>query len=222
MKRNIKILLFSLFTLFAVVFVARIDIFSNKEAADNYEVGLGVKKLYDKFLYGDGEVIFKDKKYSINELMNEYITEPNELCYASFDMNGDTIPELHLKSPRFYLILTAANEGLTVWHEDSVYTQPLNNRAILYERSGGGPEHISYQYSVLDFYGEVLLEISFEKYSPNDDGIYQENSDYFFEGLKLSKKDWDALTKKYLAIGCDQIKWYEYDANTALKQSPDA
>lgn len=209
MKRNIKLFLIICCIFIASLFYIKTMVLSSKIINGNPET----QKLYDEFLQGENKAIFKENVVSIHDIIYEYSVESDDLHYAYFDMNGDSIPELHLKSPIFYLILTSTNEELTLWHEASPYSSPLNNGSILYERSDGAPSHISYKYSVFDFYGNVVLENVFEKYNPNPAGIYDENSDCFFEEVEVSKNDWDVLTKKYLEVGTELIEWNEYVDN---------
>jgi hypothetical protein len=167
-------------------------------------------EIYKSFLKGDKTANIGDEAWTINTLAHKYGSTLDEIKYAFFDMNGDGNPELHIRTPRFYIILTYRDNNLILWREESVYSQPLNNKAMLYERPGGAPIHINYKYSVFDFYGEVSEEINFEKYDNNNNGIYDDSDLYLFLGVKIPKKDWDKLTSKYLSIDSDQIKWLTY------------
>jgi hypothetical protein len=197
-----------MFCLFIILILATVKyVFSGADNINQYTENIDTEGLFNGFLNGEQTVNFNNRRYLIYELVAEYGSNIEDLRYANFDMNGDKIPELHLKTPRLYLIFTVNDNEINLWREDSTYANPLNNGTILYERSGGAPAHIDYKYSVLDYYGNSLLEISFEKYSVNKGGTYDENSDYFFEGVKLQKEDWDRLTEKYLSLGYDMVEW---------------
>lgn len=131
--------------------------------------------------------------------------------YALFDMNGDYIPELHVFSAMGYEIFTCMDNELIHWASFNAWSRPLNNQAVLSERHDGANSPIQYTYYVLDFYGNEKLRIDFDVYNINDEGFYDENSDYVFENLDVTKEEWDILTKKYLSIGSDLIIWYDYE-----------
>jgi hypothetical protein len=135
--------------------------------------------------------------------------------YALFDMNGDQIPELHVRGGIKYNIFTYLGNQLLHWYIGSTYENPTNDRAILYTRHGAAPKHMSYQYTILDFWGNTLLCFDFQKfvhveeregmrYQADD---YDENGQYVFDGVEVSKSQWDALTERYLTSTSDLIIW---------------
>lgn len=166
--------------------------------------------LYNNFLNGDATVLYNNKNLNIYQL-TENINK--NIDYAFFDMNNDNIPELHIKCPWFYLIITISNNELKFWKDASVYETPLNNKALFYERHGGAPTHISYQYTTLDYNGKDLFNISFSKYDANMDDIYDEKDKYFINDSEVSKAYWDNETKKYFIIKNDLIKWTTFKIN---------
>jgi len=129
--------------------------------------------------------------------------------YAYFDMNGDGIPELHVQFgiTGNYYILSCKDSELFFWGVYAYCSEPLNNGAVLTERPVGMNGIVSYSYFEFDFCGNEQLRIDFAKASPNSEGFYDKNSDYFFENTKVSKDKWDALAKKYFEIGSDKIEW---------------
>ncbi len=159
------------------------------------------KEPYTDFLSG--------KLPFINDKGEEtYITDFNffgeETAYALYDMNGDSNPELLVNmSPELH-IFTLADNMVKLWRSDTAYSsRPLNNGAILYERHGGGPEHINYIYYVPDFYGNTKYEISFSYWE--SDG---ENPEWYdINGEEVSKEAYDAVTKPILLIGDNKIEW---------------
>jgi len=168
--------------------------------------------LYKGFLAGEQSAEFDGNIITINDIFefnDEKIKSQNQ--YALFDMNGDGLPELHLRSVRLYYILTVRDNKLVIWCANSAYAKPLNNGAIIHMRPGGAPPHESYIYIVLDFYGNELLRLYFEKYDSDYNGIYDENDLYLFEKAEVSKADWDKLTEKYFSIGYELIEWRAYN-----------
>ena len=118
--------------------------------------------------------------------------------YALYDMSGDAVPELIIKTGEGLTIFSIKEQGLTVWyHHGTTYAKPLNNRAIFYARPGGAPEHTDYQYLVLDHNGEKLQSISFAEYHGN-------NAEYFINGEKVSKTAYEGLYKS-LSLSDDAI-----------------
>lgn len=160
---------------------------------------------YNDFLYGTGIVKIGANSHTLSELIYEYASTIKDVKYALFDMNGDNIPELHIRTERFYHILTLTFGEMSLWKEVSTYSKPLNNKAIFYERSDGAPVHLSYIYSIMDYFGKTLIEISFEKYAANG----YEYDTFFFDGVEVSKEIWDSLTKPYLAVPSDLIRWFD-------------
>ncbi|MDR2929204.1 MAG: hypothetical protein LBV41_13565 [Cytophagaceae bacterium] len=166
---------------------------------------------YNKFLKGNISIKQENEMIHIQDVFifdNEDQQAYNQ--YALFDMNGDALPELHVRSVNSYDIFTYQEEEIKLWHTDVPYSRPLNNRSILYERIGGAPAHIDYKYKLFDFYGNHIFEISFSKYDSSNRGIYDENSLYIFDEVELAKEKWDSLTEKILSIDDDLIQWIPY------------
>ncbi|MDR1550304.1 MAG: hypothetical protein LBT06_17200 [Hungatella sp.] len=171
-----------------------------------------VFEAYREFLKGERNVIFHEQTIGINKIISSEmeIDRNYNARYALFDTNGDGLPELHILSQNHYYILSFKDGNLIVWAELTPYYEQLNNRAFLHIRPGGTPLHISSIYIVMDFSGNEMVRIFFEKYDIDENGVYDDNDRYFFEDVEVSKKDWDTLTEKYLSIGSDQIKWFDY------------
>jgi len=136
------------------------------------------------------------------------------LRYAFFDMNGDGIPELHLRTLFYYDILTCRNGELCVWKSLNTVAEPLNNGAVLITRTDLD-NFSGYTYIEYDFLGNETLRIDFgesSKHFFNDDGwIYASTSYYYFEGEEVSKEEWDTLTEPYFSIGSDKIEWIDVE-----------
>lgn len=171
---------------------------------------------YDNFLAGS--ISAHDLKHEISDgvvTIKDISLEPDlKTYYALFDMNGDGIPELHLRPivGGSYAIFTYLDGQMVLWHDGPDYEFPLNNGAILYERDGAAPTHINYYYLVLDSDGNEISKVSFSKYHSVDKSGLTESTDYdvfMFEDKEVSKEEWNSLTKEYFSNSSDLIIWKE-------------
>ncbi len=163
--------------------------------------------IYTDFICGKIEAKTENGTVRITHTMSKDTTVYNMAgeC-AFFDMNGDGIPELHVRE-RFYDIYSYYDGELHLWRTGTLYELPLDNRAILHTRYGAAPPNISYTYVVFDFWGNETMAHSFQKGDIDHNDVYDESDDYFFEEIKLSKADWNALTENYLSVASDLITW---------------
>lgn len=205
------------FVLFAIsisLFVCTINLsnLQSKETISQNEIAF---KAYREFLNGERNVDYDEKTIDINKIISSEmeIERDYNARYALFDTNGDGLPELHILSKSHYYILTFKEDNLIVWAELTPYYEQLNNLAFLHTRPGGAPLHISYIYIVKNFSGNDMVRLSFDKYDSDENGVYDDNDRYFYEDIKVSKKDWDTLTEKYFSIGSDKIHWFSYSDN---------
>lgn len=169
---------------------------------------------YDNFLAGS--IKAQDLKHEISDgvvnIKDISLAPDFKTYYALFDMNGDGIPELHLRPivGGSYAIFTYLNGQIVLWHEGPDYESPLNDGAILYERDGAAPTHVNYYYLVLDSDGNEISKVYFSKYHSVDKNGLNESTDYdvfIFEDKEVSKDEWDSLTNEYLSISSDLIIW---------------
>lgn len=171
---------------------------------------------YNNFLAGS--INAQDLKHEISDgevKIKDISLEPDyKTYYALFDMNGDGIPELHLRPVvgGSYIIFTYLDGQIVLWHSGPDYESPLNNRAILYERDGAAPTHINYYYLVLDSNGNETSKVNFSKYHSVDESGKTESTDYdvfMMEDKEVSEDEWNSLTKDYLSNSSDLIVWKE-------------
>ena len=157
--------------------------------------------LYTDFLSGETPFINVEGKKTY---ITDFDSFDDETAYALYDMNGDSNPKLIVNIRNELHIFTIVDNQIKLWRaETAVYSRPLNNGAILYERHGGGPEHTSYTYYAPDFYGNTKYEISFSYWE--SDG---ENPEWYdINGKEVSKEAYDAVTKPILSVGDDKIEW---------------
>ena len=165
---------------------------------------------YEAFLQGDADA--EDPKHDLFESgtvnINDLSLGSNTL-HALFDMNGDGIPELHLRPTTGggYEIFTYRDDQVVLWHADVAYCSLLNNGALLYERPGGAPPHTNYIYIELDSNGDEIARVGFSKYEVVDENDPKVGVRYIYEDNDVSKETWDELTKKFLSIKTDLIEW---------------
>lgn len=139
--------------------------------------------------------------------MNYYQeSNPPPQKYAIYDMNGDAIPELIIRTRITLDIYWIYDNELIPWHFNVHYAKPLNNMALLYERAGGAPEHTDYMYIVLGYQGEELYCIEFSKYA-NETQDPEYDYKYFINNTEVTKDTFNSLSELLLSIGDDKIEW---------------
>lgn len=170
--------------------------------------------LYKKFLAG--EITSLDEN-GAEKAFGDYLTHSGSdaYTYAFLDMNGDGVLELCVRYQMEMFFFTIKNDAVHHWHtEFGGYTKLLNNGALLYERHGGAPTHIEYKYYELDANGDVKFSISFAWYDGNTVEAGKENPNlYLIDGNEVAQAEYEEKTKGYLAVGDDQIVWYDQDGN---------
>ena len=148
----------------------------------------------------DGKIGFED--IDINTLSIP-IGEPDKrykTIYTFFDVNGDGIPELYINSGGSFIIFTVRNNELAVWK----YLTPnspcfaLDNGAFMWQKFGGGLLHDYYGYVIYDYFGNEVFKLGFSRYDINENGFYDEDDIYEFEGVKVTKEIWESLTERYI------------------------
>lgn len=117
-----------------------------------------------------------------------------------FDSNKDGIPELHIKSARYYYIFTIRDNSMVVWKNLSPNPPfyALSNGAFISRKIGSAPMHNDYNYIIFDYLGNEIYNLSFSKYDQDGDSIYGDNDTYLFDWVNVSKEQWRELIKRYL------------------------
>ena len=176
-------------------------------AKEGYDAAVSA---YEAFLQGDADA--EDPERDLSESGSVNISDlslGSNTLHALFDMNGDGIPELHLRPTTGggYEIFTYRDGQVILWHVDVDYCSPLNNGALLYERPGGAPLHTNYMYITLDSNGNEISRVRFSEYNVVDENDLKVGVRYIYEDNDVSKETWDALTNKFLSIKSDLIEW---------------
>ena len=184
----------------------------DEESVANIEA----EKAYENFLAGNTDA--QDLNQEISDgvvTIKDISLEPDyKTYYALFDMNGDGIPELHLRPGvgGSYVIFTYMDGQIVLWHNGPDYESPLNNSAILYQRDGAAPTHINYYYLVLDPDGNEVSKVYFSKYHSVEESGTTESTNFdvfMYEDKEVSEEEWNSLTKDYLSSASDLIIWKE-------------
>jgi hypothetical protein len=162
--------------------------------------------MYYKFLNGEIDLSEKDNENNMIDINDIFDLNENYNKYTLFDSNHNGIPELHLSSMREYIIIECDDNELEVIYSGTGYETLLNNGAILYSRSGGGPTHTTYEYTELE--AGNISTVNFSKYSTDNDDATDDL--YLFEDIEVSKDDFDEKTKEYLNVGMEDILWSDY------------
>lgn len=188
------------------------DTIVKDELANTTNKEVNFDEIFNNFLTGQTDAIDKDGQrrniyYYLDQTSEEDLRE-----YAVYDMNGDAIPELIIRSRISLDIFWIYNNELTLWYSDVSYTKPLNNMALLYEQAGGGPEHTNYMYIVLGYHGEELYKINFSEYSNGEVHHVQYDNKYFINDTEVTKEIYDSLSERFLNIGDDRIEWKSFQS----------
>ena len=204
------------FVIYFVVCVLALSAFTGccKPVEDPVPTGDASPVLYKKFLAGEIPSIDENGE---EKAIRDYLTHSGSeaYTYAFLDMTGDGILELCVRYQMEMFFFTIKNDAVHHWHtEFGGYTKLLNNGAFLYERHGGAPAHIDYKYYELDANGDVKFSVSFAWYDGNTVEAGKENSNlYLIDGNEVAQAEYEEKTKGYLAVGDDQIVWYDQDGN---------
>lgn len=179
--------------------------FDQKSTSENITADV----LYDEFLSKKINAVDKNGEAITFESYLDGLPENAWRKYAIYDMNGDSIPELIIKTGRSFDIFWIKNDIVTLWYQGTNYTKPLNNMALLSEREGAAPEHTDYIYYVLGYQGEEVLKIEFSKCSASEFQGVQYDEIYLINNTEVTEQIYNSLTEPLLTVSDDKITWKE-------------
>lgn len=165
--------------------------------------------LFNDFLSGEKNAVDKDGNIiSLEKYLNDN-SEGTNNQYAIYDMNGDDVPELIIKTADGLDVFWIKNDKVTLWYQGTNYTKPLNNMALLSERKGAAPEHVDYIYLILGYRGEEIFKMEFSKYSASELQGVQYDEKYLINNIEVNEQIYNSLTEPLLAVNDDKIIWKE-------------
>ncbi len=153
--------------------------------------------LYNDFLFKD--VAAKDKQ---GKSLKADDVKTAGAKYTFYDMNGDREDELLIKSDSGLKIFWVKDGNVTLWHEATSYTEPLNNGTLLSKRSGGAPKHTDYVYTILNYSGDELFSEQFSEYETS-----AKNGQYFIGDAEVDKAVYEKVAEPVLNLQSDKIIW---------------
>jgi len=161
--------------------------------------------IYSDFLMGKLDAgVEENNRIGIQDI---FIVEENYNRFTLFDSNRNGVPELHLSTMTNYIIMEFEEDELNIVYTGSGYETLLDNGALLYTRSGGGPEHMSYMYTQLGKDNEIT-QISFEMYNTKNEDV---NDDvYMYDDVEVTQAEFYDKVNKYLSINTEIIIWSDY------------
>lgn len=191
--------------------LAAILVFSSSACTNQKTNGQSIndfEALYESFI--SNEIFAMDKNGQTLSISHFKEKETNDYQskYAIYDMNGDGVPELCIKTVFGLYFFTVKDKNIVFWREDTSYSQPLNNMAILSERTESAPEHTQYVYTVVGYSGNELLKIEFCKYAQTEFQGEDYPEKYFINNVEVSKSVYEELTTPLLDVGTEKIEWF--------------
>ena len=181
------------------------------------------EEIYKLFLENIVNVNIENSEYSLTQYIEKKGASGMKFEYAFFDINDDGINEFHLKSPRSYDIFTVNDGKIELWYEGSPYENFTSDGNILYCRYGGAPDNKKYIFKKLDSDGNVVSEVSWSVYEPNDRGSITSDSVFYNgDGVEITKDEYYELIRKYDKVIYD-YNWFVFYENlrTTIRENID-
>lgn len=177
---------------------------------------VNAEQLYKKFLKGEVPALDNEALKHLNEYF-EFDLGKEPYTYTFLDVTNDGVDEICVRQSYNKWFFTVKDGAIYHYYtDDMTYSQLLNNGALLYERHGGAPTHINYEYYTIDENAERKVIATFSWWdgkSVEAGKIYPDT--YIFNDKEVSKEEYEAKTKEYLSVGSDKIVWYDKDGNVA-------
>lgn len=80
------------------------------------------------------------------------------------------------------------------------YVYALKNGGFISWDAGAAPMSDSYCFFIFDCFEEEIYNISFSKYHLNKNGICDNDDEYWFGNVRVSKETWEELSVRYLYV----------------------
>lgn len=182
-----------------------------------------VKRLYNDFISGEinfGVYNLEEMSIPTGEPEKRYCTD-----YAIVDSNKDGIPELHIRNAREFRVFSYKKGEIV--NICSFFSRPTrytlqNDGTFLYRDNAGAGIRVDYYRALrVDKAGNEHIEAEFYWKDLNENAIYDEEDQYFFDGKECTETEWINLTNKYIYINDersaqggadiqDEVEWTIY------------
>ena len=178
-----------------------------KKITDKSDSDVIVIDKYTQFLNGNIAAQGNDDWFFINDMETSSL-QPGINCYALLDINKDGISELCTQGYTLTVFTVHNDNIIQIYKTDAGFDTHLilKNSAIMSLKKSTGT---LYRYTTFD---NDLVSSTIEFF---DAESYLDNAPYYFAGIKVTKKEYETLSKEYLELSKDlkSVYWYEYDIN---------
>ncbi len=171
---------------------------------------------YQEFISGERNVNGIDMDYisiPTGEPDKRYATK-----YFILDVNGDGIPELHVRTGRDYFIFSYVDDELFILQSygsnPGQYTL-LENGFIIHKQYYGDEE--CWEYFQLDSAGNEVQKVTFSRWDQNGNRRYDDEDTYKYNDENCSREEWLERTGMYLYSDSEgkvqirnEIEWQVY------------
>lgn len=158
--------------------------------------------LYQQFMDGEIRAVDKDGEEQPLSAYLEEASDDEPYAFQYIDMTGDGVEELCVHKRPVMCFFTVREGAVHLWHEEyTLYTRLLENGAFLYERHGGAPTNICYEYKELSADATVKFSTTFEWYdgATVEVGVIHPDT-YLLDGQEVSQEEYKAKTAAYLSL----------------------
>ena len=137
------------------------------------------------------------------------------LFYACTDINGDSNAVVGFVSDGTLYIID--RKTMKVIYEGVSYEHMLNNGSkcgLLYQRDGGAPKHVEYQFIVFDEENYTHIECTWACYDDNENDTFDECDAYYYNDKLLEYKKWIEITSEYMELAKYAESWIKISDNS--------
>ena len=199
-KSNKKKAIIILVLLILIILISGSLIISNKNHRSDEHA------IFVAFLEGKLHAVnAENRECSVTDLL-----ENAEGKYLYWEIDGDGLEELHLRSEQNYYIIKNEEGSLHVIYEGTAYEYPVDQdelRGILYFRPGGAPTHERYPFPLFDSQGQVQEPLEFEWYDANENDTMDAGDIYLLNQEEIKEKKWKEETQMYREVPVGLEKW---------------
>lgn len=152
--------------------------------------------------------------YNENEVKLIDLLKGEKVLYACADINGDSKEEIgFVSNGTLYLIELS---DMKVIYEGVSYEHLVNKDGrfgLLYQRNGGAPKNIEYQFICFDEKNNANIECTWACYDDNQNDMFDGSDYYYFDDQKISYEEWNEKTAGYMNLLEGAEEWKELTIN---------